>query len=508
MADSGVTAVPEPGPPKSDGGAKTFHCGTLTYTKMGLVGIFGWLLWGDFVFTLMEDVWPQILPLFLLEGLGMQPGESLLIRTTIPQCIGIFLCPIVSFRSDRCRSRWGRRIPYMLFTAPMLSLFLGGLGFSGEIIDWFRLTPIPAKLGFSPMMTTMVVIGFLGAGFSVFNEFVGSVYWYLFNDVVPKEYMGRFLGWFRLIGTGAHMLFNVFVFPYALTHTRWIFLGASILYLVGFGLMCWRVKEGQYPPVTDVTKRTGVIKQIALYFKDCFTHPIYVLLFLSSAFTTVAGLANIGAQVFLLSLGITLALQGYVAAVRNGVSMGLQVPSGWLVDKIHPLPVVLATTAIGIVVAVLQYFFLWGFNSYVVFAAAGLVFGSIGGAAGIPMLMRIFPEQKYGQFCSANGAMRSLAAVAFTPVAIPFVNWMSDYGRYKDGYRIAFLWSAVCSLLSLLCLLGVYYYWKRMGGNKGYVPPLKTTRFADTRGIGNTRVTAALVRRATRRRRRRLGVRI
>ena len=32
-----------------------YHCGPLTYTKLGLVMLFAWLLWGDFCFTLMED---------------------------------------------------------------------------------------------------------------------------------------------------------------------------------------------------------------------------------------------------------------------------------------------------------------------------------------------------------------------------------------------------------------------------------------------------------------------
>ena len=38
----------------------------LTYTKMGLLVMFLWLLWGDFCFTLMERVKPAILPLFLM----------------------------------------------------------------------------------------------------------------------------------------------------------------------------------------------------------------------------------------------------------------------------------------------------------------------------------------------------------------------------------------------------------------------------------------------------------
>ena len=49
--------------------SKTYHCGTLTYTKAGLFAIFAWLLWGDFCLTLMEAVVPSVLPL-KLKSLG------------------------------------------------------------------------------------------------------------------------------------------------------------------------------------------------------------------------------------------------------------------------------------------------------------------------------------------------------------------------------------------------------------------------------------------------------
>jgi hypothetical protein len=42
-----------------------YTVGTLTYTKMGLVSLFAWLLWGDFCFQVMESLNPAIIPLKL-----------------------------------------------------------------------------------------------------------------------------------------------------------------------------------------------------------------------------------------------------------------------------------------------------------------------------------------------------------------------------------------------------------------------------------------------------------
>ena len=62
---------------------KTYRCGTLTYTKIGLFALFAWLLWGDFCFTLMEAVVPTVLPL-KLKGLGAPNWMIGVIMATLP----------------------------------------------------------------------------------------------------------------------------------------------------------------------------------------------------------------------------------------------------------------------------------------------------------------------------------------------------------------------------------------------------------------------------------------
>jgi hypothetical protein len=52
---------------------KTWQCGTLVYTKAGLVSLFVFLLLGGFSFNLMMMVIPSILPL-KLKSLGVSTG--------------------------------------------------------------------------------------------------------------------------------------------------------------------------------------------------------------------------------------------------------------------------------------------------------------------------------------------------------------------------------------------------------------------------------------------------
>ncbi len=89
---------------------KTWKVGTLTYTKVGLIGLFAWLLWGDFCFTIMEQVIPSIMPIKFKE-LGASNTLMALVMTSVPSMLSTVFNPIISFRSDRTRTKWGRSIP-------------------------------------------------------------------------------------------------------------------------------------------------------------------------------------------------------------------------------------------------------------------------------------------------------------------------------------------------------------------------------------------------------------
>ncbi|MEI8247343.1 MAG: hypothetical protein WCI51_16035, partial [Lentisphaerota bacterium] len=226
--------------------SKTYRCGTLTYTKIGLTAVLAWLLWGDFCFTLMEAVVPSIVPL-KLKGLGCPNWMMGVILSTVPGILHMTVCPYVSFKSDRFRSRWGRRIPFIVCTMPFLCISLAMLGWSDDISLLLQKYS-PALTQFAPATLTVVLIGFFMIMFQFFNMFVSSVFWYLFNDVVPPQVIGRFVGILRIITMMATTLYNFFIFKYAESHMREIFLGAAVLYFVGFGIMCLMVKEGEYPP--------------------------------------------------------------------------------------------------------------------------------------------------------------------------------------------------------------------------------------------------------------------
>jgi maltose/moltooligosaccharide transporter len=282
-----------------------YRCGTLVYTKAGLFILFSWMLWGDFCFHLMEAIWPNILPL-ILKSEGASNAVVALVIMTIPSAMNFILNPIISTISDRYRGKRGRRIPFLIAGTPFITFFLILLGFARELgaglYAWLG-GQYPAL---TPSMVTVGLICMLIVCFRFFELFVNTVFWYLFNDVVPSAFLGRFLGFFRVVGGLAGAMFNFFLFQYAESHTSTIFLGVALLYGTMFMLMCLNVKEGEYPPPDTMSEQKGFsLGVVKTYFKECFGHRIFRLMFTYSVLQKAAGAINIFLIFMALSIGLT-----------------------------------------------------------------------------------------------------------------------------------------------------------------------------------------------------------
>ena len=193
---------------------------------------------------LLNNVFPALTPLQL--NLHNASNATIgLLMGTIPSIVTFIANPIISTSSDRTRSRWGRRIPYLLFTAPFTAMFMILLGWSDYVGKW--LMKLVSYNG-DPSLFIIVVMSICVIGYSIFQMFSDSVFWYIFADVVPDQFMGRFMAAFRVIGAVGGMVFNYFVMPYAKTHTAIIFTVIALIYWASFSAMCIQVKEGEYPP--------------------------------------------------------------------------------------------------------------------------------------------------------------------------------------------------------------------------------------------------------------------
>lgn len=437
--------------------------GTLTYTKVGLLTLFGWMLWGDFCFHMMEMIIPRLLPI-QLERLGASSTIIGILVSSIPAVMNFFIVPVVSFRSDRFRSKWGRRIPFLLFPTPFLTLFLVMLGYSDGIGAWLHSSILGRWIGLTPEFTTIALIAVLVVGFQFFNMFVASVYYYLFNDVVPKAYLGRFMAMFRVVGTLAGFVFHRYVLGWAEGHMREVYLGVSLLYFAAFIMMCLRVKEGDYPPPPP-TDQPGLMGSIRTYFRECYSHRFYLFFFLGMAFWNMGDVVVAFYWFFADSVGLTLDQFGKVLGWTSLLSALLLYPYGLLVDRVHPLRMLILARLLIIPFNLVFFFLVHDYTSYLIASLMFVPLTAVSLAANLPTFMVLLPKDRYGQFCSAQAMLNSIALVCGGALAGLFLDLLGN------NYRYLFIWMMGCQLAGVGFLILVYRKWTALGGKDGYQPP-------------------------------------
>ena len=385
---------------------------------------------------------------------------------TLPQALALILTPIVSYRSDRHRGRWGRRIPFLIIPTPIAALSMLGLAFSPEIGTWMHGVLGGSSPGLNPSI--LVVFAVFWTVFEVATVTANAVFFGLINDVVPKAVIGRFYGMFRAMGLIVAMAFNYWLFGKAETHYTAIFIGIGLLYGVGFTAMCFKVKEGEYPPPAPIppSRAGGFVAAVRTYFRECFTRPYFLWIYASVALSWMAMMtANLFNLFFAQSVGMSMDTYGKYLAATFLISFFMSYFIGALADRLHPLRLSLGILAIFAVVMVGGGLLVTDARS---FGIALIAYGVLGGSwqtAAASLTMRLFPQSRYAQIDSAKGIVQSFGMMLVGPV----MGYFLDLSGHD--YRHAYMASGIMALLALLTGLVVHAKFMKLGGPKGYVAP-------------------------------------
>ncbi|MFM8765220.1 MAG: MFS transporter, partial [Spartobacteria bacterium] len=301
----------------------------------------------------------------------------------------------------------------------------------------------------------------------------------LFNDTVPTEFLGRFMGLFRIVGTGAGAFFNIFIFKYADTHMREIFTGVALLYLVVVGLMCLRVKEGEYPPVEGEDNQHGFLAGLTTYGKESFSNSFYWLSYLNHAFAVMAGGSALFMVFFYKEMGLTLEQIGWLAGLGAIAGVAATAFAATFVDRWHPLRILtylaLFTAVTGFVnwvwvpVTLPGHMFFWlGIGTTITAAFSTAMMG----VSSYTMLMRVYPKSRYAQICSARAMVVSLASIAAGFGAGFFLDSLKPLWPGTDHfYRLIFLWAWPLNIVAAVLKIMLYRQWLRMGGDEHFAAP-------------------------------------
>ena len=468
-----VTALPYESP-----SALLWRAGSLTYSKAGLRMLFFWLLWGDFTIMLRErSVGPTFQ--YMLKQLHASDFVLGLLVTFIPQAIAMVLGPVISYRSDRFRGPRGRRIPYLMLSTPLCFVGMVGLAMSPKLGALAH--PAFAKIwgvitfgAAAPLTATasvLVMVAICWTIFEIFAIVTATIFNALIADVVPSGVIGRFFGLFRMVSLADGMFFSLVLIRHAETHYTEIFLAVGALFAVSFGLMCLKVKEGEYPPPATTTtlgsKPRSFLAAVRIFFRECFTHPYYRWLTLSIALTFMAFTPiNTFSIAFSKALGMSPKVYGFYSTGQFAISFCQAYIVGMLVDKFHPIRLVIVGLCLHSLTVLLAFFLIRGQTSFGVFHVIAGSCAGFWGTAYAPFLPTVLPRAKYATFASAIGVASAVGMMVIGPAC----GWFLD-NLVHNQYRYIYLWCLVFDLLALMSTLVVYRMFKELGGTRNYVAP-------------------------------------
>jgi len=444
-----ITPLPPTTPPPDPALSR----GTLVYTKKTLFSVFFWILWGDFCLQFMEVVVASVLPVMMSQWKAPAILIGLFV-TTIPGLFNFVITPLVSVWSDRHRGRLGRRIPFLLVPTPFVVLFLLGIAGTEPLARG-----LVALTGGAVTFEAgrLVVLGLMIVAFQVAHMVVASVYYYLFNDVVPEPRMGRFLGLFRVVSIAAGACFHFFVFGHANEHAAAIFAWSALLYGLGFGMMCLKVREGEYPAPDAVDARHPFHAALVL-LKECFSTRFFRTYALFNGALAFAMAWNAFLQVMRVNVGVSYANIGMLMGIASGISALTSYPVGVFVDRFRPFVVAIAGLAL---LAAGQLLYLPLFSPALPASSAFTVMGmavlvttvglSVFQGAAMALHMYVFPKERYGQFCGSLAMLNSLAAMAGGLVA----GGLTSVVESLWGDRAGWLFAPVGMFASLAFCLGL-----------------------------------------------------
>lgn len=442
--------IPGAGPTRD--GAVRWEVGTLSYCRASLSILFFWLLGGDFAINLRGCAIGPLTQLLLKEHHASDALVGLLM-TSLPCGIGVILGPWLSVLSDRHRGPRGRRIPFLLIGTPFATLAPLGIAVSpllGRVLDTALSSHSP---GYHPCV--LIVFVFFLLIFDVANGFTGAGFGGLVNDVVPRPVMGRFQGLFRAVGLLAGVLFNYFLMGGVEKYSSWLFAGTAAIYGLGMYLVCFQVREGDYPPPPPHAPNPWA--GISTYFRECYSHRFYLLVFTTLCVTGLAfAPVNSFSIFYAKSIGMSMGSYGKYLALTYICSFVLAYPFGSFADRYHPLGIGVICMACYTVIVLLAGFFA---TDTLTFAIAFVLHGVLSGcyaSATASLTQRLYPKEKFAQFAAAGGVF----GTPFWMILPPLVGVLLDWSGHV--YRYTFLMSGILGLIGTLCLAMLYYEHNRI----------------------------------------------
>ena len=434
-----------------------FSVGTLTYDKRALYVLFFWLMWNQFTYFLGEE-------LNALTRVLMRDREAsytlIAAFATVGGLMGMWINPVFSTWSDRFRSPFGRRRPFLLVFAPIAALTVISIPFAPDFYHFLmRFEWAAGILNRIPINGEVLFIGIASIVDGMFAAVMAAIFSYLYWDVVPENVLGRFNAIGRVVAVASGMVWSFFIIGYAEQHPKEVYIGVSLVCTAIYVLTLIMVKEGEYPP-PEPRQTKSLLEPFLDYVKDCYSKPYYLWIFVGTLFFQMGNVGSNYAFFYLREdLGMDLGTTGWIQGMGStavsifGVLLGYS--AGAWIDRLKPIRVVPLAFFVWSLLALVSFFVVTDKVSAAVMASLIGINVFVFGVALGAVTVQLFPREKLGQFCSAQAFFYQTIIMVLSPLLVaPFFDWL----QFNRG---AYLWSSFFYLLAGIVTVKVYFNWKR-----------------------------------------------
>jgi MFS family permease len=392
-----------------------------------------WFLFGSTAAPFGQSTVMALMPLHM-SGIGMN-AASIATLIALVGWVGAPLCMYLGNLSDRWQWRWGRRLPFVLFSLPMMVVGIVGFPFANSVV--------------------LATILFLLFQFAFQTKY--AVYPYLMNDIAPSKFWGRISG-IASAGSGiANWAGAVILMPMLRTRGEvfvyWICAG---FVAVSTALTLLFVRE---PPARSAQPPcfqpfTALVTTLRLGLTSWFRFEVCVAFALANGINITAQLITLQARVNLnipaADIGIQILQYGTIA------NMVLSYFAGHLLDRLGP------ARAFGFGLVLIGLGTICGFRPDAIAGFLGvqprhvlatawvlaLSASAFAYLAAIVFQMKCVPRDEVATFCSCAGAMNLLLGPAFM-----FLTGQLITRVFGGNYGAAFLVSAAMIALAFLLYL-------------------------------------------------------
>ena len=391
----------------------------LDYKKTLLLG-FGFL-----GISLIWSVYNSYVPIFLREY--DLPLWLVGLVMTFDNIAGVTIQPYVGFLSDRTRTRFGRRMPYLMIGAPIGAAF-------------FSLIAV-LHLGSSNFTLLMAAIIIMNIGMAIFRTPTVA----LMPDITPSPLRSKANGIINLMGgLGATLAFLGGAFLYRAGRGLPFYVSAAVM-LVATAVVVLVIREPKGSE-EELKEQPGVLSTLRSIITGQEKSGLFILLAIFTWFMGYNAVETFWTTYGKESLGIP---ESTAAAMLTYVSVAFLVfalPAGFIATRFGRRRTILAGLAIMAVFLLGGYFVTNMTYLTIMLIAAGIGWALIN-INSFPMVSDIAPPGKIGSYTGLYYFFSMLAAITAPPVV----------GGLMDvfGHRAMFLFSVLFMLIALLCMLQV-----------------------------------------------------